>query len=224
MRQIKIAPGEHYHVFNRGNNKQVIFLNDEDRIRFLFLILHLQAPIYFPKISRYTSTFGKHRVFATDIDDLKEIEQDRYVELENFVLMPNHFHLTIFEKKENGTAQYMQRVLNGYTKYFNTKYQKSGHLFQGPFKAVRITDNRQLLYLSAYIHKNPMEVSGWRNKEYDFPWSSYQDYSDNNRWGALLKSDIVVEQFNNVGEYKKFVETSGAKQLKEKIDSDLFID
>ncbi len=224
MRPIKIVPGEHYHIFNRGNNKQLIFLDDKDRIRFLFLILHLQASTFFPKISRHTAKYGKHRVFDIGNETLEEIEKYRYVWLVNFALMPNHFHLTIFEKEENGVAQYMQRVLNGYTKYFNVKYQKSGHLFQGPFKAVHIETNEQLLHLSAYIHKNPKEITEWKNKIHLYPWSSFQDYIDKNRWSKLLKTKIVTSQFYNNKEYKNFVETSSAKEMREKLDDAILLD
>lgn len=224
MRTPKIAPDEYYHIFNRGNNKQAIFLDDEDRIRFLFLILHLQSPEYFPKISRHITYFCKHRVFDIDNDLLNSILKNRYVELVNFALMPNHFHLTVFEKKEGGTAQYMQRSLNSYTKYFNTKHQKSGHLFQGPFKAVHIGNNEQLLYLSAYIHRNPNEISEWRNKSHLFPWSSCQDYVKYNRWGNLINTEILQSQFSNATEYKIFMETSGAKEISKKLDDDLLID
>ena len=163
-------------------------------------------------------------MFNIEQDELEEINKHRYIELESFVLMPNHFHLMVFESKAGGTAQYMQRVLNAYTKYFNAKYQKVGHLFQGPFKAVHIENNRQLLHLSAYIHKNPGEIIGWKNKEHIFPWSSYRDYVDANRWGKLLKTNIIHSQFSNRKEYKRFVQTSSAKESKENLDKELLID
>ncbi|MDP3935341.1 MAG: transposase [Candidatus Giovannonibacteria bacterium] len=141
--------------------------------------------------------------------------QEKYVELVNFAMMPNHFHLTVREFKEGGIAQYMQRVLCAYTKYFNAKYQKSGHLFQGPYKAVHIEDNEQLLHLSAYIHRNPRELSEWKNKEHIYPWSSYQDYVNENRWGKLLTQDILLGQFADKKEYENFLKSSPAKILKE---------
>lgn len=223
MRKIRIAPGEHYHIFNRGNNKQPIFLDDRDRIRFLFLLLHLQAPIYFTNHNRRVNYFVKHSVFNILQEKLEEINKHRYVELKSFALMPNHFHLIVFESKDGGIAQYMQRVLNAYTKYFNAKYQKIGHLFQGPFKAVHVEDNRQLLYLSAYIHRNPREILAWKNKEHVFSWSSYSDYINTNRWDKLLKIDIVRSQFSSRKEYKRFVQTSSVKE-KEILDKELFID
>ena len=111
----------------------------------------------------------------------------------------------------------MQRVLNGYTKYYNTKYQKSGHLFQGPYKAVHVLNNQQLLHLSCYIHKNPKELREWSNKELQYPWSSYQDFVKENRFDKLLALEIILGQFKNKKEYHEFVKTSPAKEIKEKL-------
>ena len=215
MRNIKIAPGEYYHIFNRGMSKQLIFQNNSDRARFLFLILYFQSPVILLNISRPVKSFVKHSVFNTD---KQEIIKNKFVELTSFCLMPNHFHLIVKEVEENGMARYMQRVLNSYTKYYNTKYNKSGHLFQGPYKAVHVKDNNQLLYLSSYIHRNPRELKEWLNKEDSYPWSSYQDSINKNRFEELLVFDIISEQFGNKKEYDQFVKTSTAKLLKEELD------
>ena len=63
MRTVSIAPGEHYHIFNRGNNKQLIFLDERDWVRFMFLIIHLQSPIVFQNLSRQVNHFVKNRAF-----------------------------------------------------------------------------------------------------------------------------------------------------------------
>lgn len=215
MRNIKIAPGEYYHIFNRGVNKQLIFHETTDWARFLFLILHFQSPVIFQNIGRPTKEFVKHSVFNINSD---EIIKKRYVELTAFCLMPNHFHLIVKEVKEGGISQYMQRVLNSYTKYFNTKYKKSGHLFQGPYKAVHVENNEQLLYLSAYIHRNPREFTNWSGKEDKYQWSSYQDLVKQNRFEKLINSDIITDQFKNKNDYNNFVKTSGAKILKQDLD------
>lgn len=117
--------------------------------------------------------------------------------------MPNHFHLIVFEREEGGIAKYMQRSLNAYTKYFNTKNDKSGHVFQGTYKAIHISDNDQLLYASAYVHRNA--------RARNYPWSSFRDFVSINRWGDLLNSKVILEQFDNSQEYKKWADTSGAK-------------
>ena len=211
MRKIKFAPFEHFHIFNRGNNKQNIFLTERDYVRFLFLILHLQSEQSFTNIGYNVTNFIKHRVF-NKIRRMDDFVKNRGVNLVGFILMPNHFHLIVEEIKDSGLSDYMQRVQNAYTKYFNIKYRKTGHLLQGPFKAVHINDNNQLLHLSAYIHRNPRGLKYWKNKEHCYEWSSYQDYLEINRWGELLALGIVTGQFRKNTEYFDFVKKSSAKQ------------
>ena len=214
MRKIKIAPGEYYHVYNRGMDKKRIFLDESDYIRFIFCLLYFQSDITFNNLGYYVSSFKKKKKFNLSSDTISKIISKRSVELVNFVLMPNHFHISILEVKEKGIALYMQRVLNSYTKYFNTKYKRSGHLFQGPYQAVHVEDNEQLLYLSAYVHKNPRKIQRINgNKELlNYFWSSYQDYGVKNRWSEFLKPDIVLGQFKNRVEYIDFIKTSPAKE------------
>ena len=151
------------------------------------------------------------------LDKGDEVVEKRTVELVAFCIMPNHFHFIIRELKEGGISAYMQRILNAYGKYYNTKYEKSGHVFQGPYRAVHVVNDRQLLHTSAYIHRNPREISGWFKREKEYSWSSYQDFIYKNRWGNLLVPDIVLEQFRNKEKYKKFVETSPTKLLSEEL-------
>lgn len=194
-----------------------IFHNKSDWARFLFLILYFQSPIKISHLGRTVKDFirnpGQHSVLT--IKD--EVVKHRTVELIAFCLMPNHFHLIVKELEEGGIAAYMQRVLNAYAKYHNTKYEKSGHVFQGPYKAIHIEDDRQLLYLSTYIHRNPRELSGWRNKEDSYPWSSYQDFVGENRWGDLLLPDIILGQSKNKNEYHEFVKRSPAKIFEDEL-------
>jgi putative transposase len=138
--------------------------------------------------------------------------KDRSVELVAFALMPNHFHLLIKNNQEQVLSVYMQRVLTAYSKYFNAKYQKKGHVFEGPFGARHIENNTQLLHVSAYIHKNPKELVDWTDSYGKYPWSSYQDYVGLNRWGELIAPEIVLEQFKNQAKYKEFVDQSTAKE------------
>lgn len=208
MRKEKIAIGKYYHILNRGNSKQDIFFDDRDRTRFLFSILFFQFnfPIY--NISRQVSQFIKRRKFEESV--LKK-GKNRLTELVAFAFMPNHFHFILHEIEENGISKYMQRIQIAHTKYINTRYKKSGHLFQGAFKSVPIKNDDQLLYLSAYIHRNPRELLKWKNHEKKFFWSSYQDFCDNNRWDNLLKHQIITKQFSSSAKYEKFVKESSAK-------------
>src|SRR3989344_8068302 len=104
MRNIKIAPGEYYHVFNRGMRKQVIFHDANDWFRFLFLILYFQSPVTFQNISRLSKELVQPSVLNIDKEIVQKIIKDRFVELVSFCLMQNHFHLILKEEKEGGIA------------------------------------------------------------------------------------------------------------------------
>jgi hypothetical protein len=110
----------------------------------------------------------------------------------------------------------MQRVLISYTKYFNIRHDKSGHLFQGAYKSVRQESDEQLMHLSAYIHKNPVEIAEWKGREQAFPWSSYMDCLEKNRFPYLLNTEIVTERFekdSGMKTYQAFVSSSPAKEI-----------
>ena len=211
IRKVTFAPGEHYHICFRGNNKQIIFRSEMDRARLLFLLLYLQSPENIQNISRVVSECRRNGNWNIDENLLSKIVKTRYVALEAFAFMPNHAHLAVREDQEQGIVRYLQRVLNAYAKYFNTKYETVGHLFQGPYRAVHVEDNDQMLYLSTYIHRNPRELSEIRGSEHNYEWSSYQDYLGENRFGELLDSSLVLEQFDSSKEYRLFVDSSVAK-------------
>lgn len=217
MRKVKFATNEYYHIYNRGNDKKLIFLDENDYARFLFLTLYCQGKYPFYNISRYASYLVKHRVFNIEEKILSRILESRIVDLVEFSLMPTHFHFLLYERIDGGISRYMQRILNAYTKYFNTKYGRNGHLFQGPFNAVYIETNEQLLHLSAYIHRNPRELEEWKDKEHLYFWSSYQDYAGRNRWQELLKCEKILVQFKDSKEYQNFVDSSGIKEKESEI-------
>lgn len=218
MRVTAFAPNEHYHLCVRGNNKQIIFHSRADRARLLFLILHLQSEESFPNIRRAADGYLKKGSWDISESLVSDIVASRYVALEAFSFMDNHLHLAVREEQERGIVRYMQRVLNAYAKYLNTKYETVGHVFQGPYRAVHIEDNDQLLYLSTYIHRNPRELLGVAGKEHRYEWSSYQDYIGPNRFGDLLDCSLVLEQFASAREYREFVDSSIAKDVVYRFD------
>lgn len=211
MRKTVFAEREYYHLYARGNNKQELFQNAPEFARLLFLLLHGQARIPIYNTKRFIDNFVSTRSFGFTKKLEKQIIDNREVELAGFALMPNHFHAIVGEVEEGGISRYMHRVLTGYAMYYNARRDRSGHVFQGPFGATHITTNEQLLYTSAYVHLNPIELPKYRRSVVNFPWSSYQDYVVENRWGDLLFSGVILEQFENVREYKRSVEHSGAK-------------
>lgn len=212
-RQIEIAPDEIYHIYNRGMHQHAIFHDKHDYARFLFLILFFQSPLSFENIGRHISAFMKQADFKVSAKIIADVVHQRNVELMAFVLMPNHFHVIVKEIRVNGISDYMHRIGTAFTNYVNIKYHHSGHIFQGSYRAVHISDNDQLLYTSAYVHKNARTLKSWSNKLTQYPWSSYQDFVEDNRWENLIKRDLILEQFTNAREYQQWVKENPAKEL-----------
>lgn len=215
-KDIFIVPGEHYHLYTRGVGKKNIFLDDRDYARFLFGLLHFQYDENFYNPGEAVTRFLNTGTFSPPRKDAPQ-ECVRMVELVTFALMPNHVHLIVREIKTSGIATYMKRSLGGYAKYFNTKYGASGHVFQGAYNAVHTEDNNQLLHTSAYIHRNPRELPGWKGREKKYPWSSLSDYIGENRWGILLRPEIILDQFSDKESYGVFIEGSSAKSTPQEL-------
>jgi putative transposase len=89
------------------------------------------------------------------------LETDRgknLVDIGAYCLMPNHFHLLLKEKTENGISLFMQKLMTAYTMYFNKKNGRNGALFQGTFKAEHLANDNYLKYMYSYIHLNPIKL------------------------------------------------------------------
>jgi len=91
-----------------------------------------------------------------------------------YVLMTNHYHLVIETPRAN--LSHVMHFLNGsYTTYINVKHQRSGHLFQGRFKALVVDRDAYLLELSRYVHLNPVRA-GLSARPEGYPFSSYRAF------------------------------------------------
>jgi putative transposase len=142
-RPLRIAfPGAFYHVLVRGNQRQDVFFDNQDR----------QA--YLERVKRYKN----------------ELQFIFYA----YALMVNHVHLLI-ETPTASISKIMQRINLTYTQYFNKKYEKVGHLFQGRYKALLCDRDEYLLSLIRYIHLNPVRANLVKEPQ-DYPWSSHRDY------------------------------------------------
>lgn len=102
----------------------------------------------------------------------------------------------------------MLRLGTSYAKYFNTKYEEVGSLFQDRFKAKLIGRDEFLLHLSRYIHRNPKEILPANALLSDYLWSSYPVYlhklNDNlTEFSYIL---IFFSKVNPSKDYKNFVE------------------
>jgi putative transposase len=215
-----------WHVYNRGNRKQDIFLDNSDYIFFLRRLKEYLYPIPL-KIPIKGFSDGNLQGGASLVEEShtpyirKSFPPDTYALL-SYCLMPNHFHLEIKQNTDTPVSKLISRLGTSYSKYFNRKYNKVGGVFQDAFKACLIDNDSYLLWLSAYIHNNP-KVGGLVESPDEYPWSSYQDYIGL-RNGTLCKKKLILENFTDVNEYKLFVDESREKILAMKLIQNYLID
>lgn len=207
-RKFRFSVDEYYHIYNRGTDKRVVFIDEEDHQRFvdLMFLCNSRRNIIFRDIP-----IGEAYVFERG---------DTLVDIGAYCLMQNHFHLLVREKMDKGVSTFMQKLLTSYSMYFNTKYKRSGGLFEGPFRATYVNNDEYLKYLFAYIHLNPVKIIDpmWKEngiadltkaKQYlgQYIYSSYHDYMGNKRKeGTILNKDVFPGYFSDFTEFEEFVD------------------
>ena len=207
-RNITLAPGKYYHIYNRGTEKRNIFTVKADYDRFLALLYFANGtePVHIENLKRQQKERGSTllNVLANDV------RGEPLVDICAYCLMPNHFHLLLHEKTDSGISRFMQKIGNGYTGYFNVRHDRNGALFQGKFKATLVDNDNYLSYLISYIHLNPIKLieptwkeTGIKNKiqaeKYleHYPYSSYLDYFlNNNRTESIILNKNALPQYS----------------------------
>jgi len=170
--------GGYYHVYNRGNRQENIFLEEADYIGYL--------------------------------ERLRKYKKEHKISIICYCLMPNHIHLLVRQNSKAPVYKFILPLHTSYSMYFNRKYDKVGHLFQGRFKQKPVIDNEYLSYLSSYIHLNPF-IDGLVKKLEDYQWSSYPDYTGLRQGTLCDKKPILDDQ--SLDEYRRTTE----KEIKEKL-------
>jgi REP element-mobilizing transposase RayT/DNA-binding transcriptional regulator YiaG len=132
-----------YHIMLRGNERKDIFIDEEDKGKFIKIVFKKKA--------------------------------DEAFKLYAYCIMDNHLHLVIQEQKE-AISKVIKKIATSYAYYFNTKYKRVGHLFQGRYKSETIEDEPYLLSVIRYVHNNPQKAEITKKEKYR--WSSYSNYID----------------------------------------------
>jgi putative transposase len=213
MRKIEFANGEYYHIYNRGVDKRKIFSDKKDYERFLISMELLNNEDEGLMLAWRDFKRNHPRAKLLDFPAYNQ-KRKKIVEFIVYCLNPNHYHFILKQKSSRGIEKFMHKIGTSYTNYFNTRNERSGSLFQGSFKAVRIESNAKLLYLSAYINENHI-IHGYKDKLWRY--SSLLDYLGKRKTGFCNKN-IIMDNFNNSSrEYVEFLKenSSYAKDKKE---------
>jgi len=213
MRKEPFVTGNFYHVYNRGVDKRTIFQNDRDYRRFLVgLYLFDDAALHDYDLTRM------------DLRSLASYQSRKLlVDVIHWCLMPNHFHFLVRQRRDNGTSFFMHRLGTSYTKYFNQKYERSGRLLEGPFKAKPVKTDEYFSHLAAYIPLNALDLyqPGWKDDGIRhsriagaktflrrYPWTSFGSYFGQEIVTGLVARDIFLETFGgSLREYEKIIDS-----------------
>lgn len=209
MARPKIATGSVYHIYNRGVEKRNIFMDDSNYFRFIQDLF---------EFNNEDPAINLGRMIEVRLHSfLPEKPRRRLlVDILAFCLMPNHFHLLLRQRVENGISKFMQKLGTGYTNYFNIKFKRDGVLLQGKYKAKLVEEEAHFIYLPHYIHLNPLDLADiqWRKGKIknvekalkfliSYRWSSYLDYIGIRNLPSLTQRRFLLDLFDEQGGYKE---------------------
>lgn len=202
-RSVPLVKGEIYHLFNRSVARQPILIRSKDFQRFLETIDFYR---FVNPPRRYSHYHRLQIEQKTQILNTLYKKNELLVEIYAFSLMPNHFHILAKQRVDNGIKLFVSQLQNSFAKYYNTKYKRSGSLFQEMFKAVRIETDEQFIHVTRYIHLNPLTsfVITKLSELESYPWTSYADYVGKRDFSFLHK-DLLLSHFPKLQKLKRFV-------------------
>jgi REP element-mobilizing transposase RayT len=141
------------------------------------------------------------RTFLSVIGEMSERFE---INLFAYVLMTNHYHLLIRTQHAN-LSKAMQWLGVTYTRRFNNRHSRSGHLFEGRFKSIIVQNDAYMMQLSCYIHRNPQRA-GIVKRLADYMWSSYRAYAYGRAAPVWLSTELILDQFPSSERHKNYRE------------------
>lgn len=217
MRKIQFVNNEIYHIYNRGVEKRDIFLDEEDYFRFIHDLFEFNDEA--PAQNSYYFYSKRERAQSSEARPRKIGRVRKFlVEVLAFCLMPNHYHLLLRQKSDDGIKKFLQKLGTGYVMYFNTKNERSGVLFQGRFKAILVRQENYFNHLPYYMHLNPLDLTApeWREGKIEnyqkameflnsYRWSSHLDYIGKKNFPSVTQREFLSGTLGGSENYRKNV-------------------
>ena len=162
IKRPQLINGEIYHIVIRAVEGLKLFRDKTDYLRMIHDLFEFNDED--PVSSTYRNEIIRARTVLATLRERKK--RKLLIEILAFCLMPNHVHLLVKQIRDGGISKLMRKIGAGYGIYYNNKYKRRGHVFQGKYRIVHIENEEQLKTLFVYIHANPvsMMVPNWKEE------------------------------------------------------------
>lgn len=184
MEKHYLEKGYFYHIFNRGNNSEPIFFEEDNYLYFLKLIKKYLVPT----VDFYAFCLLKNHFHF--IIRIKEDSEINALELK---------YSTIEKPKKIEASLQFSHFFNAYTQAVNKRYKRTGSIFEKSFERIRITNEKYLKQSILYVHHNPIHHHIAKNID-DYKWSSYKIILSDST--TVLKRKEVLELFGDKENFK----------------------
>ena len=196
-RKEKFIEGEIFHVFNKSIANFEILSDLRNAQRFIEVLDYYNNIKTKLSFSRYVKIHKKY-----EYENILFLKEFPFLKFIAYCIMPDHYHFLVKIIKKNTFSNYVSKIENSFTRYFNLKFARKGPLWQSEFRALRIKTDEQLLHVSRYIHLNPTPSNLVQNPQ-DWIFSSYRDYIDNEKILKEIGTEISIRTPEH---YRRFVE------------------
>jgi putative transposase len=146
-------------------------------------------------------TFGDTSDFEWFLFSLRHAAHARGLHIHAYALMSNHFHLMVTAESETSLPRSMQSLGRRYVRCFNTRYSRTGTLWEGRHRIARIYDERYWLACMRYIELNPVRA-GLVSSPEEYDWSSYRAHACGEQ-DSLIESHPVYEALGSTLERRQ---------------------
>jgi putative transposase len=206
-----------FHVYNKSIYHFTIFNDDREYERFMLTTRFYQFKDHPGSLSVF---LRESTDLTTDLPTYLAKRQEKLVKIIAYCLMPTHIHFVLESLRDNGIAEYMRLVCNSYSRFFNEKHGRRGPLWQGKYKKKEVLSDEQYLYLTRYVHRNPVKALIVEKPE-AWKYSSFKEF--------IGTADTPICEYNEFldiksAEYMAFVHSDEAEREDETILTDLVLD
>lgn len=135
--------------------------------------------------------------------DILQVMQDNYhISLHTFCLMSNHYHL-LLETHDENISEAMRTLNSNYAEWFNRKYSRSGHLWQGRYKSYILFDDKHFWNVAQYIERNPLTATIVEHIK-DYPYQSFYQRIHQTKCAILISKSWILEM--SLSEYTSLID------------------